>query len=122
MKEVGKLMKGLFSILRLRKRSDRSELSLSLSYWVLPDSGGFVAYTPVLDYSTCGDTEEKARKMFAEGVMIFLKELIKMGTLEEVLKEHGWRKIVLRKGQPRWVPPRVSYRKEQVRVALALPE
>jgi hypothetical protein len=33
--------------------------------------------------------------MFNEGVMIFLKELVRMGTLEEVLRESGWRKAPL---------------------------
>ncbi|MDI6641967.1 MAG: hypothetical protein QME68_06635, partial [Elusimicrobiota bacterium] len=45
----------------------------------------FVAYTPALDLSTCGNTFEQARKRFVEAVEIFLEETLKMGTLDSVL-------------------------------------
>jgi len=45
-----------------------------------------IAYSPALDLSTCGDTEKQARKRFAEAVDIFITEIHKMGTVEDVLK------------------------------------
>lgn len=62
-----------------------------------------VAYSPALDLSTYGDTEEQARKRFAEAASLFLDELTKMGTLAEVLEEYGWHK-----DKRTWSPP--SYR------------
>jgi len=51
-----------------------------------------IAYTPALDLSTFGKTLAQAQKRFAEVVEIFFEELIRMGTLEEVLEECGWEK------------------------------
>ena len=46
-----------------------------------------VAYSPALDISTYGNTEEQARKRFAEAAGIFFDEIVKMGTVDEVLEE-----------------------------------
>jgi len=61
-----------------------------------------VAYSPALDLSSCGNTEQQARKRFAEAAVIFLTEIRKMGTIEEVLEECGWQKIP---NQHTWSPP-----------------
>ncbi len=61
-----------------------------------------IAYSPAFDLSTCGDTEEKARGKFAKAVAIFLSEITKMGTLDEVLEECGWSKVPEGHG---WCPP-----------------
>jgi len=41
----------------------------------------FVAYSPAIDLSTCGDTEEQARKRFIEAASLFFDEIISMGTV-----------------------------------------
>jgi hypothetical protein len=61
-----------------------------------------IAYSPALDLSSCGDTEQQARKRFAEAALIFLSEIHKMGTMEEVLEECGWHKVP---DQNTWAPP-----------------
>jgi hypothetical protein len=61
-----------------------------------------VAYSPALDLSSYGDTEQQARKRFAEVAMIFLNEIRRMGTMEEVLEECGWHKVP---DQHTWSPP-----------------
>jgi hypothetical protein len=61
-----------------------------------------VAYSPALDISSCGDTEEHARARFAEAASIFLDELQQMGTLAEVLEECGWCRVSPKHA---WVPP-----------------
>jgi len=61
-----------------------------------------IAYSPAFDLSSCGDTEGKARKRFAEAIAIFLGEITRMGTLNEVLEECGWRKVPKEHG---WYPP-----------------
>jgi len=65
-----------------------------------------VAYTPALDLSTCGTNIREARKRFKEAVEIFLEESIKMGTLEEILLECGWKKKEGKK-KPKWLPPTI---------------
>jgi len=60
----------------------------------------FIAYSPVLDLSTSGKDYEEAKRRFQEVVEIFFEELIKKGTLKEVLKELGWQKI-----NRKWQPP-----------------
>jgi hypothetical protein len=52
-----------------------------------------VAYSPAIDLSTCGDTDEQARKRFVKAATIFFGEIRKMGTLDEVLFECGWLKL-----------------------------
>lgn len=49
----------------------------------------YVAYIPEFDVSSCGDTEEKAKKNVEEALEIVLKEVKKKGQLNEFLKEAG---------------------------------
>jgi len=44
-----------------------------------------IAYSPALDLSTFGISEEQARKRFAEAAAIFFDEIEQMGTLNDVL-------------------------------------
>jgi hypothetical protein len=63
----------------------------------------FIAYSPALDISTYGDSFEEAKSKFEELVDIFIDETLKMGTLEEVLKGLGWKKVA--RPKPHWAPP-----------------
>ena len=60
----------------------------------------FVAYTPALDLSTSGKSYDEAKTRFREIVGIFFEELVKKGTLDEVLTGLGWQKI-----KKQWEPP-----------------
>lgn len=71
-----------------------------------------IAYSPAIDLSSCGDTEEEARKRFSEAAKIFFDEIIKMGTVDDVLTECGWRKLAPKRS---WVPP--TYKKELMQIA-----
>jgi predicted RNase H-like HicB family nuclease len=64
----------------------------------------YVAYTPELDISSCGPTEEKARQNLEEAVEILLEETEKKGRLNELMEELGFRKE-----KASWRPPRVSF-------------
>lgn len=57
----------------------------------------FVAYSPELDVSSCGKTPEGAKKNLLEAIGLFLEETRKMGTLDEVLKEAGFVKQIIKK-------------------------
>jgi len=65
----------------------------------------FIAYSPAIDLSTCGDTFTQAKKRFAEAADVFFEETIKMGTIEDVLKECGWKKVS--RPKTHWVPPTI---------------
>ncbi len=66
----------------------------------LREGKGFVAYTPALDLSTSASTLAKAKNRFAEAVEIFIEECHRMGTLESVLEDLGWKK-----SKATWKPP-----------------
>lgn len=75
----------------------------------------FIAYSPALNLSTCGNSQEQAKRRFEEILEIFFAEVDKMGTLEDVLLECGWKKV----GRPlrHWQPPVfVGQAQEEVRL------
>ncbi|MBI4187899.1 MAG: hypothetical protein HY529_01705 [Chloroflexi bacterium] len=82
-----------------------------IPFFVFKEGNKFVAYSPALDLSTCGDTEKQARVRMAEASRILLDELMRMGTLEDVLTEFGWKKIT---SENAWSPP--TYKQEFVEV------
>ena len=55
-----------------------------------PEFTAFVAYSPQLDVSSCGETRQQARRNLLEAVRLFLEEAGKMGTLEQILEEAGF--------------------------------
>jgi predicted RNase H-like HicB family nuclease len=50
----------------------------------------YVAYVPELDISSCGATDDEARKNIREAVQAFLETSAEMGTLDEILEEGGY--------------------------------
>jgi predicted RNase H-like HicB family nuclease len=67
---------------------------------IFREGGTYVAYVPALDLSSCGATDEEARRNIRDAVRGFLATIAELGTLEEVLEEAGYR----HEGD-RWVPP-----------------
>ncbi len=62
----------------------------------------FITYCPELDVSSCGDTVEEARAHLRTAVRLFVEEAEKMGTLDTILRESGFKKTT--KG---WRAPRL---------------
>lgn len=86
--------------------------SLNLSVIFLREGDSFVAFSPALDLSTSASSFEKARVRFGEVVRIFFAEIMKKGTLEEVLRDLGWQK-----NNKKWEPPYiVSQESELIQV------
>lgn len=78
----------------------------------------FIVHSPALDLSSCGTTESQAIRMFGEAVQLFLGELEKMGTMDDVLTELGWTKV--RSHPFPWIPPEIlNQRQLPVRVPVA---
>jgi predicted RNase H-like HicB family nuclease len=56
------------------------------------EDGQIVALCPELNVSSFGDTPEEALACLQEAVTLFLEECQRMGTLEMVLEEAGYRR------------------------------
>ena len=80
------------------------QLDFNIPVKLFKEGQSYVAYTPVLDLSSCGKTEKKALQNISEAAQLFIKECIKDGTLEEVLQSLGWKK---EKSSNAWKPPKV---------------
>ncbi|MEW6104656.1 MAG: hypothetical protein AB1630_12740 [bacterium] len=79
---------------------DKKNILFNLPFSIFKEGKHFIAYSPVLDLSTSGKDYEEIRRRFYEVVQIFFEELIKKGTLKEVLTSLGWQKT-----RQRWQPP-----------------
>jgi predicted RNase H-like HicB family nuclease len=56
------------------------------------EGGTYVAYVPELDLSSCGATNDEARKNIRDAVQGFLETSADMGSLDWVLEESGYSK------------------------------
>ena len=90
------------------------KLNLQLPISIFREGKHFIAYTPVLDLSTSGKNYDEVKKRFKEAVSVFFEELVKKGTLDEVLESLGWQKI-----KKQWTPPfLVSQESQMVQFAV----
>jgi len=63
---------------------------ISFTVHTFKEGKTFVAYVPELDLSSCGVTEEEARKKIRDAIRGFLETSSEMGTLTEILEEAGY--------------------------------
>lgn len=63
----------------------------------------YVAYVPELDLSSCGATNDEARKNIREAVQAFIETSAEMGTLDEILQESGYERAGDRWKAPEFV-------------------
>ena len=61
----------------------------------------FVSFAPEIGVSSFGEAPEEAKESLQEAVGLFLEECERLGTLEEVLEESGYKLI----GKT-WIPPK----------------
>jgi len=80
----------------MNTRKPKFQLTVS----IIKEGNRYIAYSPALDLSTSGKNYEEAKKRFNEMVNIFFEEVIKAGTLKEVLENLGWKRI-----KSAWNPP-----------------
>ena len=78
-------------------------VALEFDMIVLKEEKTFVAYAPELDVSSCGDSVEEAKANLKTAVRLFMEEAEKMGTLEDILTEAGYRKS----DGDKWIAPRM---------------
>ena len=90
----------------------KTHLQFSLPVVFLRGKQRFIAYTPALDLSTAGTTFPEAKKRFAEAAGLFFEEIVKKGTLNQVLEDLGWQRL-----KNEWQPPIVvSQQPETIRI------
>jgi len=61
----------------------------SFDVHLLKEGKTYVAYVPALDLSSCGATDDEARRNIRDAVRGFLETSAEMGTLDEILRETG---------------------------------
>ena len=59
---------------------------------VWKEGGAYVAYSPELDISSCGDSPSQAKSRLREAAALFLEEATRLGTLPDILAEAGFEK------------------------------
>ncbi len=68
----------------------RLSFKVNVDVYIAEEEEQWVAYCPMLEVSSYGDSEEEAREMFEEAVEIFIEETARRGTLERELLRMGW--------------------------------
>ena len=75
-------------------------ISLEFDIIVFKEDKAYVAYSPELDISSCGNSVDHAKDMLKTAVRLFLEEADKMETLEDILEESGYKKNEKRPKRP----------------------
>ncbi len=84
-------------------QADKANLhEMKFPVLIMYEGNRFVAYTPLLDLSSSGETSEEARDSLSEAVSLFFEEIIARGTVSEVLQDLGWTQTGIA-----WKPPQV---------------
>lgn len=65
-------------------------MKIQLITQIWKEAGGYVAYIPQLDLSSCGRTVLSAQKNMNGALEAFIEESKEMGTLEQILEEAGF--------------------------------
>lgn len=65
---------------------------ISFTVHIFREGDTFVAHTPELDLSSCGDTTQAAETNIKDAVLGFLEVADEQGNLTQVLEEAGYRK------------------------------
>ena len=66
-------------------------MKLNFRIEIFKEGRQFVAVAPELNVSSFADTSEEAKSALREAVELFLEECKRMGTLDEVLSEAGFK-------------------------------
>ena len=90
-----------------------SSFKINIPVSILREDNRYIAYTPALDLSTSGKTYQEVQKRFTEIVAIFIKEIIKKGTVDEVLSSLGWKKVKS-ENKINWISPVVISQNTQL--------
>lgn len=90
----------------LRVRAQPMEIQFTTR--IFKEGRTYVAHALELDVSSCGGTKEKAVKRLQEAVRMFLEGAERMGTLDQILEEAGYRRTKQRIASPKFSVQRVT--------------
>ncbi|MBF0253988.1 MAG: hypothetical protein HQL11_02540 [Candidatus Omnitrophica bacterium] len=79
--------------MRKNNGSKKTVIRAKIPIMYMKEGDIYVCFTPALNLVSHGDTFEEAERNFAKSLKLFIREVTRMGTWEEVLSECGWRKI-----------------------------
>ena len=77
-----------------------SPFRTKLTIAIYKEGKDFIAFCPALDLCAQGKSVKTVQKNFEETFDLFLGEIVKKGTLDQVLSDCGWKKET-----KSWVPP-----------------
>lgn len=80
----------------------RTRVKANIPIIYLKEGEAFICYSPAFDLTAHGDSFEDAQRSFARTLKLFVEQVSKKGTWEEVLKDYGWEKV-----KQEWIPPRI---------------
>ena len=80
----------------------RATIKANIPVIYLKEGKVFICYSPAFDLTAHGDSFEDAECSFTQTLKLFVEQVSKKGTWEEVLTEYGWEKV-----KQDWNPPRV---------------
>jgi predicted RNase H-like HicB family nuclease len=72
-----------------RKEADRMQ-EIDFTVHMFKEGDTYVTYVPELDVSSCGVTDEEARKNIRDAVRGFVETSRDLGTLADILTEAGY--------------------------------
>ena len=80
----------------------RTTIKANIPIIYLKEGEAFICYSPAFDLAAHGDSFEDAERSFAKTLKLFVEQVTKKGTWEDVLREYGWEKV-----RHEWTPPRI---------------
>jgi len=86
----------------------RTHVKANIPVIYLKEGEAFLFYSPALDLVAHGDSFEDAQRSFARTLKLFMEQVSKKGTWEDVLSEYGWQKV-----KHEWNPPRIIGQENQ---------
>lgn len=69
---------------------EQKRIIVTLPLMVWREEERFVAWTPALELSSCGSSEDEALKNFDEAVELFFETTLERNALKDVLEGLGW--------------------------------
>ncbi len=79
----------------------RTTIKANIAVIYLKEGEACICYSPAFDLTAHGDSFEDAERSFAQTLKLFIEQVSKKDTWEEVLREYGKK---IRHG---WNPPRI---------------
>lgn len=74
-------------------RVKKGEYNLEIAVYTYEEEKKRVAYTPALELSGIGDTDQEAIRDLAEMIQVTFDYALTKGTVDEMLFDLGWRKV-----------------------------